>query len=97
VLLDLKLPNVDGQTVLRRMHADGETKRLPWWFKRRLKTRKLIKRARLGTNSCIRTSVNFLSFTEAVRRLGLYWLLPNEDGARGERKLDGEVSPRIDN
>ena len=78
VLLDLKLPKVDGLEVLRRIRADVTTKYLPVVILTASKEdRDLIEGYDLGANSYVRKPVDFNAFAEAVRQLGLYWLVLN--------------------
>jgi two-component system response regulator len=79
VLLDLKLPKIDGLEVLRRIRADERTSVLPVVILTSSKEEQdVITGYRLRCNSYVRKPVNFDEFLEAARQLGLYWLLLNE-------------------
>jgi len=86
VLLDLKLPKIDGLEVLRRIRADERTRSQPVVILTSSKEEQdIINGYRLGTNSYIRKPVDFDQFVEAIRQLGLYWLVLNESPAQRER------------
>ncbi len=79
ILLDLKLPKIDGLEVLRRLRSDQRTKLLPVVVLTSSKEQQdLIESYSLGANSYVRKPVDFNQFVEAVRQLGLYWLVLNE-------------------
>lgn len=79
VLLDLKLPRLDGLEVLRRLRADDRTKLLPTVILTSSNEEEdRLAGYELGANSYVRKPVDFSHFAEAVRQLGLYWLLLNQ-------------------
>lgn len=79
ILLDLKLPRLDGLDVLRRVRDNGRLRLLPVVIlTSSTEERDRIEGYRLGANSYVRKPVDFGEFAEAVRQLGLYWLLLNQ-------------------
>jgi len=83
ILLDLKLPKVDGLEVLRRVRSDDRTHLLPIVILTSSKEEEdILNGYRLGANSYVRKPVDFVEFTDAVRQLGLFWLLLNQSPAR---------------
>lgn len=79
VLLDLKLPRVDGLEVLRRLREDERTRLLPVVvLTTSSEEQDMLDSYSLGCNSYIRKPVDFVQFSEAIRQLGMYWLLMNE-------------------
>lgn len=79
MLLDLKLPKVDGHEVLRRVRADPRTRRLPVVILTSSKEEEdRFKGYDLGANSYVRKPVDFVQFVDAVRQLQVYWLVLNE-------------------
>ncbi len=78
VLLDLKLPKVDGLEVLERLRADARTRLLPVVVLTSSdEERDVVESYSLGVNSYVRKPIEFSEFSETVQRVGLYWLLIN--------------------
>lgn len=84
VLLDLKLPKVGGLDVLRAVRADPRTRRLPVvLLTSSAEEQDVIASYELGANSYVRKPVDFGQFADAIRQLGLYWLVLNEPPPMG--------------
>jgi len=79
ILLDLNLPKIDGLEVLRRIRADARTKLLPVVIlTSSLEDTDIVRGYGFGANGYVRKPVDFVQFAEAVRQIGLYWLIVNE-------------------
>ena len=79
VLLDIKMPKMDGLEVLQRMRADERTKLLPVVvLTTSSEDKDRVESYKLGANSYVRKPVDFNQFADAVKQLGLYWLVLNE-------------------
>jgi CheY-like chemotaxis protein len=80
ILLDLKLPKIDGLEVLQRLRADSRTQLLPVVILTSSREQEdLMKSYGLGANSYVRKPIDFTQFIEAIQQLGLYWLVLNEN------------------
>ena len=79
ILLDLKLPKIDGLEVLKRLRADDRTRRIPVVILTSSKEQEDVARSYdRGANSYVRKPVDFSQFLDAAKNLGLYWLVMNE-------------------
>jgi two-component system response regulator len=86
ILLDLRLPRIDGLEVLRRLRGDERTKLLPVVVLTSSdEEQDIVDSYSLGANSYIRKPVDFDQFSESIRQLGLYWLVLNQGLPRGRR------------
>lgn len=86
ILLDLKLPLVDGLEVLQRVKSDSRTQAIPVVvLTSSQEDRDIVESYRLGVNSYIVKPVDFEQFAEAVRQLGFYWMLLNQPPARASQ------------
>jgi two-component system response regulator len=86
VLLDLKLPKVDGMEVLKQVKSDPRTKSIPVVILTSSKEeRDLVSGYKLGANSYIQKPVDFDQFRETVKSVGLYWLVINQPAPSPER------------
>ena len=84
VLLDLKLPRMDGLETLKQLRSDPRLRRLPVVILTSSKEEQdIVKSYDLGANSYIRKPVDFEQFSAAIRQLGLYWLVLNEPPPAG--------------
>ncbi len=92
ILLDLKLPKLDGHEVLKRIRGDARTQPLPVVIlTTSVEDRDLLEGYRLGANSYVRKPVDFAEFAQAVVQLGLYWLVLNEQPPAQRRPIGAAV------
>ena len=92
ILLDLKLPKVDGLEILQRCKSDPQTKHIPVVvLTSSREERDLTNSYTLGVNSYVVKPVDFSQFTEAIRHLGLYWIVLNQLPSRLQRETERVV------
>ena len=85
ILLDLKLPKIDGQEVLRKLKSNEATRNIPVVILTSSREeRDILESYNLGVNSYIVKPIDFEQFTQAVRDVGLYWLLLNQVPVLGD-------------
>src|SRR5271165_1273690 len=93
ILLDLKLPKVDGMEVVRRIKGDDRTKTIPVVILTSSKEeRDLVRGYDLGTNSYIQKPVDFDQFRETIKKVGLYWLVINQVICEGSGQTTAEAT-----
>jgi two-component system, response regulator len=92
ILLDLKLPKIDGHEVLKRIRNDERTRLLPVVIlTTSVEDKDRLQGYRLGANSYVRKPVDFAEFAQAVVQLGLYWLVLNEQPPDAYRRYGAAV------
>jgi two-component system, response regulator len=84
IILDLKLPKIGGLEVLKRLRENENTRYIPVIIlTSSTEERDLVEGYRLGTNAYVRKPVDFVEFIDAVKQLGMFWLLLNENSPKG--------------